>query len=172
VTERYIEFASSVGPPYGVAIRVHRVSYLDRSMVDRWRPDSIVGVFTSRSIEFLPVRGPTVKGLAEYLWVKDEQFPKVLASFSYDGGDVVVHAIYDLVLVWGDWGMGDRIFMRRLEYRVNKRTGLIVLRAHVVREIAGRGPTSTAARPLPEEARPLHLSQTLGQRLARRAQSR
>ncbi len=133
VTQRYFEFRPLAGASgTRVPMRAHRLSYIDRSMVDFFHRDSVLGVFGVR-----PVDTTSVRGLAEYLWFKERGF-KALSSFGRDLGGIVVHTIYEVGITYGDWGMCDEIELYRLEYRVSKASGLIILRRVVVRQTTGR----------------------------------
>jgi hypothetical protein len=138
VTDRYIEFRPITGTRQpGVAMRAHRMSYLDpvyfRSAF--FFSDSLVGTFNAR-----PVDTTGVRGLAEYLWFKwhrDMGGFKVLSSFGSDEGGAVLHVVYDVETTYGDWNMQDDLRLNRLEFRVSKTTGEIRFRRILQRHVSG-----------------------------------
>lgn len=132
VTERYIEFPRT-DAGRDPAMRVHRLSYLDRTTVDLAKRDSVFGTFNAR-----PIDPTTVRALCEYLWFKDQFSVKALSSYGEDRGATVVHTVFEVLLAGGDYGMHDEAILVRLEYRVSKETGLIVLRETVERRVQGR----------------------------------
>jgi hypothetical protein len=130
VEERFFEFPR--GSDRAVPMRVHRLSYLDRSMFDRLAPDSLIGVLQSR-----PIDAGAARDVAEYLWFLDHRSRRnpVLSSFGFEEGMTLVHVVYDVEVTSGP--RCDQLRLRRLEYRVAVPTGEIVLRVTLVRTIEG-----------------------------------
>jgi len=63
---------------------------------------------------------------------------KVLSSFEgSDDAESVVHVLYEVVLILGDWDMHDDIRLYRSEFRVSKASGAIVLRRILQRQVQG-----------------------------------
>ncbi len=135
VTGRYFEFRTlGSGPVFGY--RVHRRSYLDRDGVDFLARGVVTGKLNAR-----PLDADAVRGVAEYLWFKDEgslEGRKALSSFTRSEGDTLRHVIHDVTLMRGDYGMCDEVVQRRLEYRVVAASGLMLLVVHEVQRVGGR----------------------------------
>lgn len=138
VTEKYIEFRPGpvVSPNQGVAMRAHRLAYLDRWARDRLHPDSLEGRLNAR-----PIDAAAARKVAEYLWYVDHRQihgEKALSSFGRDEGNVLVHVVFQTRLVMGDYDMRDVISLIRSEYRVSRTTGDIVRRELLVRTVPGK----------------------------------
>ena len=135
VTPRYIEFLVPLGSRgWGLRLRAHRASYLDRSRADRLT-DPFLGTLRVRPID--PV---AARGVAEYLWFLtylSSGKSKPLTSFSRISSYGVVHLVFsatrlkDVVTP----GSQEMIGLMRSEYWIDGLTGDISLRRVFVRNI-------------------------------------
>ena len=138
VTPRYFEFhaASGTGVAHG-GMRVHRSSYLSGLLTYARGPDDALATFNVR-----PVAIENVGPLAAYLWWRNTPSydfgQKVLSSFSTDTPSDVAHTLYTILVSPGAFGVSEQIFLDRVDYRVDKSTGVIRVRTTLVREIDGR----------------------------------
>ena len=137
-TEKYFEFKRvRDGYPADVLLdRVHKSSYIDRSMYDRLNPGNTICVFNYRPLDDL-----SFKTLVEYLWYYDNYQlagAKVLYVHLKDVGNSIVLTMFTTSVDYGDWGMHDAISLNRLIYTVDKSSGSVVFAHSVVRNIEGR----------------------------------
>jgi len=133
-TDRYFEIPPAQGQR-GVPMRAHRLAYLDRSGLDRLRPDSLQGRLNAR-----PIDAASTRAVCEYLWYLGHRRiagEKALSSFGRTGADGCEHVVFGTRLVVGDWGMYDTITLIRHDYRVSAATGDIVLHEYRLRSIRG-----------------------------------
>lgn len=136
-TEKYFEF-TRVRPEHLTDVilsRVHKRSYIDRTMYDRFLSGDTLGIFNKR-----PLSVRNVEEMLEYLWfTREAAGQKVLSSFAERAGNGVKHTIYAIRIVYGDWGIRDRITLYRYEYAVDGQSGVLVLSSKVmIRELQGR----------------------------------
>ncbi|MBN1397600.1 MAG: hypothetical protein JXA06_06180 [Bacteroidetes bacterium] len=134
-TEKYFEFKRSDSSAWSLLSRVHKCSYLDRSMFDRLNPGSILGVFQKR-----PILASDVKILIEYLWFVDNYEiggSKVLTSIVQDMESVYQILITETRVSYGDFGLHDNITVYESIYSVSKFDGTITLSKKVQRSIQG-----------------------------------
>ncbi len=157
-TEKYFEFEiETVSPPHFLQlVRVHKCSYLDRSMhvlgLHPWRNRDFSG-WCQGVLNFRPINRNTVREVAEYLWHNSPPAYKAMASFTRDLDTAVCHTIYMLSPafqdegenVWADESIPvppprrpAHVTLLRLEYLVNKRTGVILLDGKAIRTISVR----------------------------------
>lgn len=134
-TEKYFEFKRSDSSAWSLLSRVHKCSYLDRSMFDRFHPGSILGIFKKR-----PILVSDVKILIEYLWFVDNYESggsKVLTSMVQDIVSAYQILITEVQVTYGDFGLYDNITIYELIYSVSKIDGAITLSKKVQRAIQG-----------------------------------
>lgn len=136
-SEKYYEFRRvyTERPTDILLSRAHKCSYIDRSSVDRFLHSDTLGIFRQR-----PITRATVKELAEYLHFTDTyniSNYKILSSNTVEGGATVRQEIYQLNILFGDWGMCDDISLSKVIYTVDKQTGLIVISRENIRGIRG-----------------------------------
>jgi hypothetical protein len=136
-TERYFEFRCRYkgDSTYLMHDRVHKLSYLDRSMYDALKPTPLIGRFN-----FRPLDETSVKHLAEYLWfIETYQMGgrQALAAEPAQTPDTVYCAIYELFTAYGDWGLSDQIALQRTVYAVSRATGDINRRTYALRAVRG-----------------------------------
>lgn len=137
-TEKYFEFRRvwSEDPNDIVLSRLHKTSYLDRSMYDRFNAGDTIGIFKKSEINTA-----TVKELIEYLWFigsHETGGSKVLCSYVIDGGSFVKYILFYTSVSYGDWNMSDRINLMRGVYLVGKSSGVITKSDNILRTISGR----------------------------------
>jgi hypothetical protein len=134
-TEKYFEFKRSDSSAWSLLSRVHKCSYLDRSMFDRFNPGSILGIFKKR-----PILSSDVKILIEYLWFVDNYEScgaKVLTSMAEDIESAYQILITETRVSYGDFGLHDNITVYESIYSVSKLDGTITLSKKVQRVIEG-----------------------------------
>ena len=137
-TERYFEFRCKYkgDSTHVMHDRVHKLSYLDRSMYDALKPAPLIGRFNLR-----PVDENSVKSLVEYLWfiqTYDMGGRQALAAVPAHTPDTMYCALYELSTSFGDWGLHDQIALRRTVYAVSRLTGDIIRRTYGLRAVQGR----------------------------------
>jgi hypothetical protein len=137
-TDRYFQFRRvyQAHPTDVLLSRVHKLSYLDRSMFDNFHPTSLAGVLNVR-----PIDGSNVLALAQYFWFihnYNTHGAKALATAIVETADTMRCALYEIQVSYGDWGVSDEIGLIRQQYSVSERTGSIHLTSSVVRTIRGR----------------------------------
>lgn len=134
-TERFFEFTRADASKWKLLSRVHKCTYLDRSMLDRFHPGSVIGVFNKR-----PMSQIDVQSLVEYLWFLDNYDiggEKILSVESADNGSVFQTILTETQVSYGDWGMRDRITVFLSAYAVNKTDGTITLNKTIQRTLEG-----------------------------------
>ena len=137
-TERYFEFRCKYKPDSTLVMhdRVHKLSYLDRSMYNTFKPTPRIGRFN-----FRPLDENAVKSLVEYFWfIENYQMGgrQALAAVPASTSDTVYCALYDLATSYGDWDLRDQIAVRRTVYAVSRSSGDIVKRVYTIRTVQGR----------------------------------
>jgi hypothetical protein len=116
--------------------RVHKLSYLDRSMFDAFHPTSLIGVFN-----FRPIDTTSVRTLVEYLWFTHNYSngsAKALAAPTSESPDSVWCALYLVETSYGDFGLRDGIGLSRELYAIDRQTGKIYRSKSVIRSLQGR----------------------------------
>jgi hypothetical protein len=126
-TEKYYEIKRVYAerPTDIVLSRVHKCSYLDRSCYDSYQHGDTLGVFNHR-----PVTPESVKELLEYLWFTSTYNHgglNVAHSSGRNVGEKIQHDIYAVEVVFGDYGVYDRISLIQYEYLVDTNSGTIWL---------------------------------------------
>jgi len=136
--EKYFQFrrVRQMNPQDVVLSRVHKLSYLDRSMYDSFYPTRLIGKFNQR-----PISAERVQTLVQYFWwISSYQLhgAKALATVTAETADSVKCALYDTQVTYGDWGLSDQIALNRRVYAVSKETGEIRRRSFVIRTLQGK----------------------------------
>lgn len=135
-TEKYYEFRRvySAHPSDVMLSRVHKSSYLDRSMFDRFHPSPVLGVFRLR-----PIDEAHARELIEYMWTNSRivDFGRPLSRGLVESESEFAEEIHYCYTVSGDWGMCDSIVLGRAVVRVNKTTGMITREVDELREVNG-----------------------------------
>jgi hypothetical protein len=136
--EKYFEFRRvwQEHPSDILLSRVHKASYLDRSMYDRFNPGDTLAIFRKSDVDT-----SSVKELIEYLWFigyNDMGGAKALCSRVVDLDSSVQYILYYTMVSYGDWGLCDKISVIRSVYSVIKQTGIITESKSVFRSITGK----------------------------------
>ncbi len=135
-TEKYFEFRRvySINSNDVILSRVHKRSYLDRSMYDFFKKEGVIGKFTKKNFT-----KNDVKELIEYIWFVEhyEIGGKVYQSIIDESGTEYIHNIYEIQIAHGDWGMKDMISLVKNTFYVNKTNGDITYRSKIVKQIEG-----------------------------------
>lgn len=137
-TDKYYEFRRvyQQNPIDVVLSRVHKLSYIDRSMFDSFHPTPLIGV-----LNLSPIDTSSVRTLTEYLWFTQNYSThgaKALAAVPAESPDSVKCALYPIQIVYGDFGVRDQISLYRQQYSVERQTGSIVLNKSLLRTVQGR----------------------------------
>ena len=135
VTEKYYEFRRvyEERPTDVILSRIHRTSYLVRSMFDRLHPTDMIGVFIQR-----PVTADAVRELVEYMWANRMiEYGNPLASQISECEGTFCCTILHAALVGGDWGLCDQIYLREAIVRVDAETGAVTFDVIEIRTIEG-----------------------------------
>ena len=135
-TEKFFEFRRvySENTSDIMLSRIHKSSYLDRSMYDRYHPSDILGIY-----QVEPIVGSEVQELIEYMWktcrLVDYGCP--LTRYFTENDSSFEEEIYFSYTIGGDWGICDTIVLGRSIVRVAKVTGDVTLSVEHLREISG-----------------------------------
>ncbi len=137
-TEKFFEFrrVRETHPGDILLSRVHKRSYLDRSMYDSFKKGPVIGRYNTR-----PMRLPEVKELIEYLVFVSEynnSSYKVLDSQCVEKETHFQHTLIEIRIVYGDWGLRDQITLRESRYTIDKESGDISVERKDIRTIEGR----------------------------------
>jgi hypothetical protein len=134
-TERFFEFrrVNQNNPKDIILSRVHKSSYIDRSMYDKFNPSPIVAQLNAR-----PIDTETVRTLVEFFWFIDNYElygAKVLQEVTSQSPDSILCALYHIQVVFGDWGISDRIYLYRSLYSVSTQSGIVSHSETTVRDV-------------------------------------
>ena len=127
-TEKYFEFQRVYSENLSDVIlsRVHKSSYLDRSMYDRFNPSPVLGVYRVR-----PISESGARELIEYMWINSRIDNGRPLSRGMEESEVsFTEEIYYSYTVGGDWGTCALV-------RVDKTTGEVTKEAEELREVNG-----------------------------------
>ena len=136
-TDRYFEFRRVYerNPRDVILSRVHKLSYLDRSMYDFFHPTPLIGQLNAR-----PINGAAVQSLTEYFWFIDNYAGfrmQALAAVPDSSSDTVSCVLYHLDFIQGDFGVRDMVSLKRTVNAVSKTNGEIVTRTYTLRNVPG-----------------------------------
>ena len=137
-TGKFFEFRRVYleNPGTVILFRVHKTSYLDRSMYDYYSPGEIIGKYNIR-----PFQLDEVKELIEYLIFVEtynNSSNKVLESDCREEKEKFIHTVKDVVIVYGDWNLRDEINVYETHYTIDKSTGDITKTQEQIDIIHGR----------------------------------
>jgi hypothetical protein len=137
-TEKYFEFKRvySINPNDIILSRVHKCTYIDRSMYDLLNPGQIIGVFKKNSF----IKND-VKELIEYLWFTENYnntSSKVYKELIQNSGLFYIYYLYEIGIVYGDYGMKDILSYIKHTFKINKGSGEITHHKELVKQIPGR----------------------------------
>jgi hypothetical protein len=135
-TDKYFEFRRvySESPTNVFLSRVHKASYLVRSMYDRLHPSPVIGAYGPR-----PVDVSNARELIEYMWANGKivDAGRPLSRNIEESDTSVAEEIYFCYTIGGDWGICDTIVFGRANVSVNRETGEIHSNATELREVQG-----------------------------------
>ncbi len=136
-TDKYYGFRRvySDNPKDILLSRVHKRSYLDRSMYDFFKKEGILGVFKKNYFV-----AADVKELIEYLWFVGYTplGGKVFKSFMEENNSEYIYRIYEVRLGHGDFGIPDLIQYIDNKFIVNKNNGGISLESKIKKQFPCR----------------------------------
>lgn len=135
-TEKYFEFRRvyELNPRDVLLSRVHKCSYLDRTMYDRLHPTPVLGLFVPK-----PITIESSRELVEYMWVND-MLPghgRVISCSSSEKSESFSHLLLYVSIVYGDFGICDRITLIEMVVDVATGSGSITWNSQVLREMNG-----------------------------------
>lgn len=137
-TPKYFEF-KRVNPADSADVllsRVHKSSYLDRSMCDRFHvPSDVLGIMRQE-----PRTSETARELIEYMWsCVGVAHPGAMAMYSVasETDASFVQTILYTSRVNGDYGMCDTIYFGEATFHIAKLTGEITGEHRTIRTITG-----------------------------------
>ena len=137
-TEKYFQFKRvwDENPTDIILSRVHKKSYLDRSMYDFFNPGDIIGQYNKK-----PYKIEAVQELVEYLWFTENyniSGRKVLeSSISLDQSHFICK-LKEIKIAGGDWGIRDQIILFETYYFINRTDGKITISQSDLKTIEGR----------------------------------
>lgn len=135
-TEKYFEFqrAYSENPSDVILSRVHKSSYLNRSMYDRFNPSPVLGAYRAR-----PINESGAHELIEYMWINSGivAYGRPLSRGLEESEASFTEIIYYSYTIGGDWGTCDAIVLGRALVRVDKTTGEVTNEVEELREVNG-----------------------------------
>jgi hypothetical protein len=139
-TDKYFQFRRIVSTTSNdiVLSRVHKLSYVDRSMYDFFNPSLHIATLNVR-----PLDTASVRAFAEYYWFTHSNYntsgAKALATVTGVSADSVICVLYDLQTTYGDWGLRDQIGVYRKVFTASTATGNIIYSQRRLRNIQGHG---------------------------------
>jgi hypothetical protein len=137
-TEKYFEFKRvySLNPNDVLLSRVHKCAYLDRSMYDFLNPGDIIGIFKKNN--FIKT---DAKELIEYLWFIENYnntSSKVYEGVIQSNGQFYTYYLYEIEIVYGDYGVKDVLSYIKHTFKINKSNGEITHEKELLKQISGR----------------------------------
>ena len=134
-TEKYFQFISiDTTSSYKILFRVHKCSYLDRTIYDALNSSDSLGILNKR-----PINEQSTKEVIEYLWFNEYYAignPKVFYTNYSEDSENCLYQIYVVNYTDGDFGMCPSITVEKQNYIVNKTTGLITKKIKIIRTIS------------------------------------
>jgi len=136
-TEKFYEFKRvySIRPNDIILSRIHKCSYLDRSMYDFLKKGKIIGIFNKNNFN-----QNDVKELIEYLWFVEhyDNGGKVHLSITAKEDLEYIHYIYEIEIVHGDWGVKDIISYIKNTFYIKISNGEITHQTELIKQIEGK----------------------------------
>ena len=137
-TDRYFQFRRVYQQDTNDVVldRVHKLSYVDRSMFDWFNPTQFIAKFNVR-----PIDTSAVQNFVEYLWFVWEyntNGSQVVATVNRQSIDTSWCVMYSLGRAGGDFGIPDMITLYRSIYSVSRQSGEVLFSTSVVRTIQGK----------------------------------
>lgn len=134
-TEKYYQaLAVDSVSQHRIYYRVHKCSYLDRSIYEGFRDNDSLGILNKR-----PINENSVKEVIEYLWyIKNHQInnPKVFYTTYYENSNNFIYDVYVVNYTEGDFDMCPYITVEKQSYSLDKNTGIIIKNIKVIRVIS------------------------------------
>jgi hypothetical protein len=137
--EKYFEFrrVSTVNPNSILLSRVLKCSYLDLTLLEKSNSNNrIIGTFNQRPITL--TNSLEVIEFLSFLWSHKLMGKKMLSSETCETNDSIQIVLFETDVVYGDWGVYDRISLSQSTYTINKSDGLIKKRKQLIRTITGK----------------------------------
>jgi len=119
-----------------VLYRVHKLSYVDRSMYDSFHPTSYIAKLNFRAIDTT-----SVQEFAEYIWFVwhyNIAGAQAIAVVNKESADTAWCVLYTLSKVGGDFRLNDKITINRSIYSVSRHTGDVIFSNTAERTINGK----------------------------------
>jgi len=137
-TEKYFEFKRvySIHPSDVILSRVHKSSYLDRSMYDFFNPGNVIGVFKKNNFN-----QNDAKELIEYLWFTENYnnaSSKVHRSIIETNNTYYNYYLFEIEITFGDYGMKDSISYIKHTFKININNGEITHEKELIKKIVGK----------------------------------
>jgi len=137
-TEKYFEFKRvySIHSNDVILSRVHKCSYLDRSMYDFLNPKEVIGVFKKNNFNH-----NDAKELIEYTWFTENYnnaSSKVHRGVIETNNLFYIYYLYEIEILFGDFGMKDTISYIKHTFKINYNNGEITHNKELIKQIAGK----------------------------------
>jgi hypothetical protein len=117
-----------------ILFRVHKCSYIDRSIYDGLNRSDSIGILNQR-----PINETNVKEVIEYLWFTNNYNignPKILFTEYKETQNECIYILYVTNYYVGDWGMCPGLNVEKQTYAINKNNGLILYNPKIIRVIS------------------------------------
>ncbi|QQS37909.1 MAG: hypothetical protein IPM56_08215 [Ignavibacteriales bacterium] len=133
-TEKYFEeWGVNNKSEYVLYFRVHKCSYIDLSLNDKFNKTDTLGYFNRR-----PLDEYSFKELIEYLWFNyNHQLgnDKILYTEFQNSGEKFIYRLYVTQYIEGDFGMCPVIQIYCEEFKIDKISGLILQKSNLIRKL-------------------------------------
>ncbi len=116
--------------------RVHKLTYIDRSMYDSFHPTPLIA-----KLNFRPIDTVSVQEFVEYFWFVwhyNINGSQAIAIINRQSVDTTWCVLYTLSKVGGDFNTYDKITINRLIYSVSRLTGNVIFSKTAERTINGK----------------------------------
>lgn len=135
-TEKYFEFRRVYAeyPSDVILSRVHKCTYLDRSMYDAFNPTQILGVYKVR-----PITSSGARELIEYMWSNwmIVRYGRPVTRDLTETEAEFIEEIYYLYMIIGDWDVCDTVHLEVSRVHLDKVTGEVTWEWEAVRKVTG-----------------------------------
>ena len=137
-TEKFYEFKRRHSANHSDIIlsRIHKLSYLDRSMYDFFQKGEIIGIFNKENYN----KNDFIE-LIEYLWFKQNYNifgTKIFRTLFYEYDSHYCYKLYEINLIRNDIGIQDQIYYYENSYTITKSTREIIETKRLIEEFVGR----------------------------------
>lgn len=136
-SEKFIEYFRTYNPSDNLLhkLRAHKKTYFSRDNIDLMRNVDSIGVFEKDNYTLADA-----KELIDYLWFVKNYYnnsSKILSSFGViNQGKMEIHH-YEIITVYGDFNLSDKITLLEKIYGFDNESGLILLSKTTIRTING-----------------------------------